>query len=145
MKANFLGYSALLPSRLRIPFFLECVRAGFPSPAQDYVEKTLDLNELCIQHPAATFFVRVQGDSMIDAGILCGDVLVVDRSLTAKHDDIVVASVDGEFTVKRLSTRPRIALVPANKAYNPIVFVDGDQLEIFGVVTSIVRNLQRKS
>ena len=145
MIAKFFGHSTLLPARLRIPFFLERIRAGFPSPAQDYVEKTLDLNELCIQHPAATFFVRVQGDSMIDAGILCGDVLVVDRSLKAKHDDIVVASVDGEFTVKRLATRPRIALIPANKAYKSIEFVEGDQLEIFGVVTSIVRSLQRKS
>lgn len=143
MQAKFLGYSAVQPVRLRIPLFLERVRAGFPSPAQDYVEKTLDLNELCIRHPAATFFVRVDGDSMIDAGILPGDVLVVDRSLNAKHDDIVVASVDGEFTVKTLATRPRIALVPANKAYKVIEFVDGDQLEIFGVVTSVVRKVQR--
>lgn len=145
MKANFLGYSTLMPARLRIPFFLERIRAGFPSPAQDYVEKTLDLNELCIKHPAATFFVRVQGDSMVDAGILCGDVLVVDRSLSAKHDDIVVASVDGEFTVKTLVTRPHIALLPANKAYKAIEFEDGDQLEIFGVVTSVVRKVQRNS
>ncbi len=145
MKANFLGYSTLPPVRLRIPLFLERIHAGFPSPAQDYVEKTLDLNELCIQHPAATFFVRVEGDSMIDAGILSGDVLVVDKSLTAKHDDIVVAAVDGEFTVKILATHPRVALIPANKAFKPIEFVDGDQLEIFGVVTSVVRKVQRKS
>lgn len=143
MNATLLGYSLLLPTRLKIPLFLECVQAGFPSPAQDYVEKTLDLNELCIKHPAATFFVRAEGDSMIDAGILPGDVLVVDRSLTAKHDDIVVASVDGEFTVKTLATRPSIALVPANKAFKVIEFVDGDQLEIFGVVTCVVRKVHR--
>jgi len=143
MKSNYLSSCPLLPTRLRIPLLLEPVRAGFPSPAQDYVEKTLDLNELCIRHPAATFFVRVEGDSMIDAGILPGDVLVVDRSLTAKHDDIVVASVDGDFTVKTLITRPRIALEPANKAYKAIEFVDGNELEIFGVVTSVVRKVRR--
>ncbi|MDO9518609.1 MAG: translesion error-prone DNA polymerase V autoproteolytic subunit [Pseudohongiella sp.] len=145
MIANFIGCSTHVPARLRIPFFLERVRAGFPSPAQDYVEKTLDLNELCIKHPAATFFVRVEGDSMIGEGILSGDVLVVDRSLTAKHDDVVVASVDGEFTVKILATRPRLALLPANSVFKAIEFAEGDQLEIFGVVTSVVRSLQRKS
>jgi DNA polymerase V len=76
--------------RLNIPLFLERVSAGFPSPAEDYIEKTLDLNELCIQHPAATFFVRVQGESMIDAGIFPDDVLVVDRSLHAQHGDIII-------------------------------------------------------
>ena len=75
---------------LKIPLFLERVSAGFPSPAEDYVEKTLDLNELCVQHPAATFFVRVQGESMIDAGIFPDDVLVVDRSLHAQHGDIII-------------------------------------------------------
>lgn len=144
MKASFLCHSAQFPPRLRIPLFLERVPAGFPSPAQDYVEKTLDLNELCIRHPAATFFVRVEGDSMTEEGIFPGDVLVVDRSLTAKHDDIVVASVDGEFTVKTLATRPRIALIPGNKSYKAIEFTEGDQLEIFGVVTGVVRQFQRK-
>jgi DNA polymerase V len=85
--------------RLRIPLFLERVSAGFPSPAEDYIEKTLDLNELCIQHPAATFFVRVQGESMIGVGIFPGDVLVVDRSLRAQHGDIIIASLESEMTV----------------------------------------------
>ena len=84
--------------RLKIPMFLERVSAGFPSPAEDYVEKTIDLNELCIQHPAATFFVRVQGESMIEGGIFPNDVLVVDRSLRAKHGDIVIASLESEMT-----------------------------------------------
>lgn len=118
---------------------------AYGNTAQDYVEKTLDLNELCIKHPAATFFVRVEGDSMIGAGIFSGDVLIVDRSLTAKHDDVVVAAVDGEFTVKILATRPRLALLPANSAFTAIEFAEGDQLEIFGVVSSVVRSLQRKS
>ena len=93
-------------SRLNIPLFLERVSAGFPSPAEDYVEKSLDLNELCIQHPAATFFVRVQGESMVEAGIFPDDVLVVDRSLRAKHGDIIIASLESEMTVKQLHLKP---------------------------------------
>ncbi|MFT6491128.1 MAG: DNA polymerase V [Porticoccus sp.] len=137
----------LLPSsnRLLIPLFVEPVSAGFPSPAQDYVEQTLDLNDLCIQHPAATFFVRVQGDSMIEAGIYPNDVLVVDRALDAGHGDIVIASVNGEFTVKELALRPRLRLLAHNAAYAPIEVVDETELELFGVVTNVVRTLQRKS
>jgi len=85
---------------------LERVSAGFPSPAEDYIEKTLDLNELCIQHPAATFFVRVDGESMIGAGIFPGDVLVVDRSLRAQHSDIIIASLESGMTVKELHLTP---------------------------------------
>jgi DNA polymerase V len=80
-----------IPTTLEIPLYLDKVSAGFPSPAQDYVEKTLDLNELCIKHPSATYFVRVEGESMVDASILAGDVLVVDRSIKPKHGNIVIA------------------------------------------------------
>lgn len=131
--------------QLAIPFFMERVSAGFPSPAQDYIEQTLDLNELCIKHPAATFFVRAEGDSMVEAGIYPGDILVVDRSLQAAHGDIVIASVHGELTVKELELSPTARLVPRNKAYQPIEVPEGADLEIFGVVTSIVRNMRRKS
>src|SRR5690606_35870975 len=86
----------------RVPLYTERVPAGFPSPAQDYIEQTLDLNELCISHPAATFFVRVEGESMTGAGIFPNDILVVDRSLTARHGDIVIASLEREMTVKLL-------------------------------------------
>ena len=92
----------LLKKKLAIPLFMECVSAGFPSPAQDYVEQTLDLNELCIKHPASTFFVRVEGDSMIEAGIYPNDILVVDRPVQAEHCDIVIAGLHGELTVKEL-------------------------------------------
>lgn len=117
-------------SRLNIPLFLERVSAGFPSPAEDYVEKSLDLNELCIQHPAATFFVRVQGESMVEAGIFPNDVLVVDRSLRAKHGDIIIASLESEMTVKQLHLKPiPVRLLLRNPAYQPIIieggFVDG--------------------
>jgi len=131
-------------TRLSIPFFLEHVSAGFPSPAADYVEKTLDLNELCIRHPAATFFVRVEGESMIEAGIFPGDVLVVDRSLAAIHGDIIIASLESEMTVKQLHLKPPpVQLLPRNSFYQPIVIEDGMTLEVFGVVTSVVRSLER--
>lgn len=128
--------------KLEIPLYLEPVSAGFPSPAQDYVERKLDLNELCIIHPAATYFTRVEGDSMIEAGIYPGDVLVVDRSLDANHEDIVVACLFGEFTVKQLERYPEVRLIPRNRAYKPIS-VGENELDIFGVVVSIIRNLRR--
>ena len=130
--------------RLNIPLFLERVSAGFSSPAADYIEKTLDLNELCIQHPAATFFVRVDGESMIGAGIFPGDVLVVDRSLRAQHGDIIIASLESEMTVKELHlTPPPVCLLPRNPAYQPILIEDSMVLEVFGVVTNVVRSLKR--
>lgn len=134
---------AATPTSLAIPLFLERVPAGFPSPAQDYVEQTLDLNELCIRHPAATYFVRAEGDSMIEAGIFSGDILVVDRSLTAEHGDIVIAGISGEMTVKQLQTRPQVRLQPRNSAYRAIPIPEGCELEIFGVVTNVIHRLRR--
>lgn len=131
-------------SQLAIPLFLERISAGFPSPAEDYVEKTLDLNELCIEHPAATFFVRVQGESMIEAGIYPEDVLVVDRSLRARHGDIIIASLESEMTVKQLHLEPPpVRLLPRNPAFAPILIEDEAVLEVFGVVTNVVRSLRR--
>lgn len=130
---------------LSIVLFLERVSAGFPSPAQDYVEQALDLNELCIKRPAATYFVRVDGDSMIEAGIHTEDILVVDRSIQAEHGDVVIASLYGELTVKELQTRPTLVLLPRNNAYAPIAVPSPDDLEIFGVVTSVVRNMRRNA
>lgn len=143
MSAIFIGNADFWP-KCRIPFFSDPVKAGFPSPAQDYIERTLDLNELCIRHPNATFFVRVEGDSMLEAGIHDGDVLVVDRSIDAEHGDIVVAAVGGEFTVKELCTRPTLQLLPRNAMYEPIRLRDGDELNVFGVVTNVIRQMKRK-
>ncbi|MCU8087675.1 translesion error-prone DNA polymerase V autoproteolytic subunit [Shewanella sp. SM21] len=128
--------------KYNIPLFSSLIAAGFPSPAQDYVEQTLDLNELCIRHPAATYFVRVQGDSMIEAGIFNGDILVVDRSLNPEHGDTVVASVNGEFTVKQLQLRPTIQLIPRNAMFSAIPISDESELSLFGVVTSVVKKLK---
>lgn len=125
------------------PLYLETVSAGFPSPAQDYVEQQLDLNQLCIKRPAATYFVRVEGDSMIEAGILAGDLLVVDRSLQARDGDTVIACLNSEFTVKCLQTRPQRQLLPRNSRYRPIPIGDADEFEIFGVVTGVIRTLKR--
>jgi DNA polymerase V len=124
-----------------IPLFLERISAGFPSPAEDFVERSLDLNDYCIRHPAATFLVRVRPDglSMIEAGIFPGDILVVDRSLDAKHGNIVVAIVDGDFTVKQLEMRPRQRLVARNPIYAPI---EGETIEIVGVVTHSIRDFR---
>ncbi len=121
------------------PLMDSTVAAGFPSPAEERVDRPLDLNELLVRKPAATFFVRARGESMIDAGIRSGDILVVDRSLEAADGSIVVASVNNEFTVKYLRTaRGRASLEPANKKFKPLVFSDADELRIFGVVTAVI-------
>lgn len=128
---------------LKIPLFTEPVSAGFPSPAQDYIEQTLDLNELCIKRPNATFFVRVEGDSMIEAGIYADDILVVDRSVKAKQGDIVIAELNSELTVKELQLKPSVQLIPRNAAYSAIDIPEDCELNIFGVVISVIRNTQR--
>ena len=126
---------------LEIPLFLSPVARGFPSPAQAYTEQTIDLTQLRVAHPAATYFVRAAGDSMIDHGIHDGDLLVVDRSRKARHGSVVGAAVDGEFTVKELQLDPTVALLPGNPAYRPICFNDGQELEIFGVVAFVVHQV----
>jgi DNA polymerase V len=135
----------LTPQRvveLKIPLFLESVSAGFPSPADDYMEGKLDLNEYIIRNPAATFFVRVTGDSMIDAGIYSGDILVVDRSLDPKDMNIVIAVVDGELTVKRLSQRNgKVRLIPENKKYKPFDITPEMHFEVWGVVRTVIHSV----
>lgn len=112
------------------------VPAGFPSPAADHVEERLSTDDYLVSNPTATYFVRVTGDSMIDAGIFDGDVLVVDRSMTPVVGMVVLAEIDGEFTVKTLG---RDKLVPANPAYSPIRFNEGQEVAIIGVVTGSMR------
>ena len=141
MTVSLLG-ECKMQSPLSIPFFLMRVSAGFPNPAQDHIEKSLDLNELCVKHPSATYMVRVEGDSMMDAGIFHGDILIVDRSLTAQHDDIVIAELSGEMTVKQLQLRPRVRLVPKNKRYPVIEGLEIEDITIFGVVTNVIRALK---
>jgi DNA polymerase V len=116
------------------------VRAGFPSPADDFAESSLDLNELMIQHKEATFFCRVKGRSMEGAGIFEGDLLVIDRAITPRSGCIVVAAVDGELTVKRFMQRNgQVQLEAASAKFPPITFHDGQELQVWGVVTGSVR------
>lgn len=120
-------------------FFSSSVKAGFPSPAEDYLETKLDLNEYLVKHPAATFFVKVSGDSMIGAGICDGDTLVVDRSLVPRNHDVVLAVLNGEFTVKRLNRRQgRVTLCPENSEYTPIEITSDMDFEIWGVVSHAI-------
>jgi len=121
-----------------IPLFANSVPAGFPSPAQDFIEKRIDLNELLIKHPSATYLLRASGDSMIEGQISSGDILVVDSAKTPTHGDIVIASLSGEFTVKKLQLGECVALLPMNPNYEPIMMKDESQLEIFGVVTFVI-------
>lgn len=124
------------------PLFLSKVPAGFPSPADDYLEGKLDLNEHLIKHKSATFFVRVAGDSMLGAGIHDGDLLIVDRALEAQNKSVVVAVVNGEFTVKRIKKQHgRVWLMPENKNYQPMEMLEGSELEVWGVVTNVIHKL----
>jgi DNA polymerase V len=126
----------------QLPLYASKVSAGFPSPADDYLEGALDLNEHLIDHPAATFFVRVSGDSMIGAGIHPDDILVVDRSLEATSGRVIVVALDGELTVKRLHINGEgVQLLPENPAYRPIRVSDGEQLHVWGVVTSVIHRV----
>lgn len=126
-----------------LPYFIERVPAGFPSPAAGYVEASIDLNELCINHPNATFLIRAGGLSMIEAGIYPDDLLVVDRSLEAQHCDIIVCTVNGEFTVKELCLEPTPKLVAYNKDFVDIDLTDETDFEVFGVVKNIIREIKR--
>ena len=126
-------------SAFKLPLYGAKVSAGFPSPADDFLESALDLNEYLIKHPSSTFLVRVTGDSMINAGIFPNDILIVDRSLEPLHGKIVVAVVNTELTVKRFYKRGRqIKLLPENNKYSPIVFNPEDELIIWGVVTNVL-------
>ena len=136
-----------LPSLLApvqsIPLFGHTVPAGFPSPADDYIEDRLDLNQLLVQNKSATFFLRVKGDSMIHAGIHDGDIIVVDRSVEPVDRAVVVAVIDGELTIKRLIKRNgEVELHAENPKYAPIRFKEGQVLTIWGVVTSSVHTVK---
>ena len=124
------------------PLFLCSIPAGFPSPATDYIEDGLDLNEYLVRHKAASFMFKVQGHSMRDAGIVDGDKVVVDRSIEPQHNQIVIAVVDGEFTCKRLYKRAgRIRLIAENPEFPAMDFSDGQELQIWGVVTNVIHRM----
>ena len=125
-----------------VPMYSNKVAAGFPSPADDYLEDKIDLNQYLVKHPAATFLVRASGESMINAGIFPDDILVVDRSLKAEDGKVVIAVVDNELTVKRYRKRGKnIVLEPENEAYDPIIISEESEAFVWGVVTNVIHNL----
>lgn len=129
-----------LDSKIELPLASSGVSAGFPSPAEDHLEGTLDLNKALIRHAAATFFVRVDGDSMKDDSIHNGDLLIVDRAIEPYSGCVAVCYIDGEFTLKRLIVEnDTITLMPANKRYKPIIISKDDDFTVWGVVTYSIK------
>ena len=143
MTINYLGSISAndLPASFT-KFFVEPVSVGFPSPANDYLESPIDLNKYLIKNGAATFLVRVSGDSMLNANIADQAILIVDRSLKPKHGSIVVASLDGDFVCKRLQLKPRLCLLPENPKYEPIYIQHGQDLDIMGTVTAAINKFE---
>ena len=140
-------FSADLSSELPLPFAVQGVKAGFPSPAQDYMTDSIDLNRELIRHLATTFYARADGDSMKDCGIDDGDLLVIDKSLDPLDGDIVVAYIDGEFTLKTVRFDEKencIWLVPANEEYSPIKITEENDFLIWGVLTYNIKRQLRK-
>ena len=134
-----------ISSNLPLKFADEGIKAGFPSPAQDYLEQAIDLNKELIRHPASTFYGRVVGDSMKDEGIEEGDILVIDKSLELLDDDLAVCFIDGEFTVKRVRLEPHAAwLVPSNPDYPLIKVTRDNEFMVWGIVTYTIKKNRRK-
>ena len=132
------------PKKLPLPLYLSSIKAGFPSPADDYIEKKLDLNEYLIKNPPATFFLRVSGDSMKDACIQEEDLLIVDCSINAVSENIVVAALDGELTLKRVrKIQGKLYLVAENKNYDPLPVTEDSDLIIWGVVTHVIHHFRQ--
>lgn len=140
---EFVGAAAAMDhNRQGVPLYLTPVEAGFPSPAEDYLDRRLDLHQHLVRNEAATFFLRAHGESMLGAGIHDGDLLIVDRSIEAVHRKVVIAALDGELTVKRLLRREgRVLLAPENPQFEPIDITESEFVHIWGVVTYVVHKL----
>ena len=134
-----------LSSDMPLPFAESGIQAGFPSPAQDYISESIDLNREIVTHPASTFYGRVTGDSMIGDGIDSGDIIVIDRSLEPMNGDLAVCCIDGEFTLKRISIEPdKVWLIPSNEAFDPILVTPDLRFEVWGVVTHTIKQNRRR-
>lgn len=135
-------YSALTETEIQLPVVTEGISAGFPSPALDFVDLTIDLNKHLIKHPSATFYGRVKGNSLKNAGISDGDLLVIDRSLEPANGKIAVCYIDGEFTAKRIKlTKNELWLLPENEDYEPIKIEKENDFLVWGVVTFVIKSL----
>jgi|TARA_Y100000817_G_scaffold81563_1_gene62804 DNA polymerase V len=136
-------YKAHKGPTLTLDLYSNPVSAGFPSPAEDHLDSSLDLNEYLIKHPSATFYIYAKGHSMNDIGIYDGDVMIVDRALEAKSKDIIIAVINGEFTVKRIYIKNNsIYLVPENKTFKSILVEDDMDFQIWGVVTHTIHSFK---
>lgn len=134
-----------LSTHVSLPYADEGIQAGFPSPAQDYVSESIDLNHELIRHPASTFYGRVSGTSMSGEGIGPGDILVIDRSIEPADGDLAVCCIDGEFTLKRISLRRgQVWLIPSNESFDPIIVTPDSRFEVWGVVTYTIRQHTRR-
>jgi DNA polymerase V len=134
-------YSASTDTELHLPLISNGISAGFPSPAADFIDVSIDLNKHLIQHPSATFYARVKGDSMKNAGIFDGDLLIVDKSIEPKNDKIAVCFIDGEFTVKKIKLeKDSCWLVPANDDYQAIKVTADNDFIIWGIVTHVIKS-----
>ena len=141
-KQNLAFFLPDFESEMKIPFVKEGVSAGFPSPAGDFMEMNIDLNKELSENTLATFYIKVKGNSMIDAGINDKDVLVVDRSLEPQNNKIAICFIDGEFTVKRiLVEKDCLYLMPENPNYSPIKVTEENELIIWGIVTYVIKAL----
>ncbi len=137
-------YKADIGSSLPLPIADEGIRAGFPSPAQDFMDLSIDLNQELVKHPSSTFYGRVKGDSMIDAGVHDGDVLIIDKSLEPKDGDMAVCFIDGEFTIKYIKIEEKVIwLVPANKNFHPIKVTEDNNFLIWGIVTYCITRINK--
>lgn len=134
-----------LETHIPLPFADGGIQAGFPSPAQDYISESIDLNREIVTHPASTFYGRVSGDSMIGDGIDPDDIIVIDRSLEPEDGDLAVCCLDGEFTLKRIRLEAnRIWLIPSNESFDPILVTPDNRFEVWGVVTHTIKHNRRK-
>lgn len=130
-------------SGLSLPFADEGIKAGFPSPAQDFMDLAIDLNKELVKHPSATFYGRVRGDSMIDAGVSDGDILIIDKSLNPRDGDMAVCFIDGEFTLKYIRIERKVVwLIPANDTYPSIKVTEENDFLIWGVVTYCIKKMK---
>ena len=138
-KEEILIFKTELGKKRIVPFFLDSISAGFPSPATDYMETKLDLNEYLVKRPTATYIVKASGPSMVDAGISSGDLLIVDRSINPRNDNIVIASIFGDLTVKKLKKKDQsLFLISANSEYPSIQVKEEMECFIWGVVTYVI-------
>jgi len=139
---SFSLYDPEIGTQKILDLYLQKIPAGFPSPAEDFIEKRLDLNDLMIKNQSSTFLVKVEGTSMIDAGIFNGDILVVDRSIEPENNKIVLGVLSGEFTVKRLLKKGKqVILMPDNKSFKPIVLNEESDFQVWGVVTFVIHQV----